>query len=513
MGEFVLGKDRQIQSVYKIRGIFSISMEEDLIRERREKREELRKLSINPYAHRYEPTHKAAELQQKYAHLKPEEKTNDTVVVAGRLISIRRMGKATFAHLLDATGKIQLYLREDDLKKGYDVLGLTDIGDIIGAEGVMFKTKTGEATLHVQKYAFLTKALRPLPDKWHGLQDTELRYRMRYVDLIVNPHVRDVFTTRSKIISTMRAIFEKHDFLEVETPILQPIYGGAHAKPFTTHHNELKQKMYLRISNELYLKRLIVGGFDRVYEFSKDFRNEGIDTRHNPEFLAVETMAAYWDYRDSLKMVEEIISETAKKVCGTTKITYQGQEIDLTPPWTQITMQEAVKKHTSIDFGKIKTLKDARAAVAKAKIKIPATMSKGEMLAAVYDEAVEAKLIKPTFVMDYPVEVSPLAKKKQTDSDFTERFELVIGGREYANVYSELNDPDVLRENWEQQKKLREVGYEEAQETDDDFLRALEYGMPPTSGIGIGVDRLIMLLTNAASIRDVILFPVLKEEK
>lgn len=488
-------------------------MEEDLIRERREKRDELRKKGINPYAHRYEPTHKAAELQQKYAHLKSEEKTGDQVSIAGRIISLRRMGKVAFAHLLDATGKIQIYIREDDVGKDYEVLGLTDMGDIIGVEGIIFKTKTGEVTVNVQKYTFLTKALRPLPDKWHGLQDTELRYRLRYVDLIVNPHVKEVFVIRSKIISTMRDIFERHGFLEVETPILQPIYGGTHAKPFTTYHNELKRTMYLRISNELYLKKLIVGGFDRVYEFSKDFRNEGIDTRHNPEFLAVETMAAYWDYRDSLKMVEEIISETAKKVIGTTKITYQNQVIDLTPPWTQITMVEAVKKYAGIDFKKVKDAKEARKLAQKAGVKADPLMTRGTILTSVYEELVEPKLIQPTFVMDYPVEVSPLAKKKEADSDFTERFELVIGGREYANVYSELNDSAVLKENWEHQKKLKEEGYEEAQPVDDDFIRALEYGMPPTSGLGIGVDRLIMLLTDSPSIRDVIFFPILKQEE
>lgn len=479
-----------------------------------EKRDALRQLSINPYAHRYEPTHRAAELQLKYATLKQEEKTKDVVSVAGRIISLRRMGKVTFAHLLDESSKMQLYFREDDVGvKQYAILKLCDVGDIIGAEGTIFKTKTGEVTVSVEKFAFLTKALRPLPEKFHGLQDTELRYRMRYVDLIVNPHIRSLFITRVKIIQTMREIFERHGFLEVETPILQPIYGGGHAKPFTTHHNELNMKMYLRISNELYLKRLIIGGFERVYEFSKDFRNEGVSTRHNPEFLLVETMAAYWDYRDSLKMVETLISETAKRVLGKTTIEYQGQAIDLTPPWTQVTMMEAVKKYVGVDFTKVKNSKDARKLAEKAKVKTDAAMGTGKILNTIYEECVEPKLIQPTFVMDYPVEVSPLAKKKEGDGDFTERFELVIGGREYANVYSELNDPQILRENWEHQKKLFDAGDEEAQPIDEDFLRALEYGMPPTSGLGIGVDRLVMLLTNSASIRDVIFFPILKQEE
>ncbi|MBI4440903.1 lysine--tRNA ligase [Candidatus Woesearchaeota archaeon] len=488
-------------------------MEEDLINERREKRDALRKEGINPYAHRYEPTHKAAELQLKYAQLANEEKTNDKVSVAGRIISMRRMGKATFMHLLDESGKIQLYLRYDDIGKPYDLLKFCDLGDFIGAEGSLFKTKTGEVTVNVQKFTFLTKALRPLPDKFHGLQDTELRYRMRYVDLIVNPQVRKTFVTRAKIIGALRDVFEHHNFLEVETPVLQPIYGGTHAKPFTTFHNELDMKMYLRISNELYLKRLIVGGFERVYEFSRDFRNEGISTRHNPEFLAVETMAAYWDYRDSLKMVETLISEAAQRVLGTTRITYQGQAINLTPPWDQITMIDAVKKYAGVDFSHVKDVKEARKLAQKVNIRTDAGMGVGKILSTIYEELVEPKLIQPTFVMDYPVEVSPLAKKKEADNDFTERFELVIGGREYANVYSELNDPDVLRENWEHQRKLLEAGDEEAQPMDDDFLRALEYGMPPTSGLGIGVDRLIMLLTDAQSIRDVIFFPILKEEK
>lgn len=489
-------------------------MEERLINERKEKCDAIRKLGINPYAHRYDQTHKAAELQLKYAMLKPEEKTKDAVSIAGRLISLRRMGKVTFAHILDESEKIQLYFREDDVgAKQYDLLKLCDMGDIIGIKGTIFKTKTGEVTVYVEEFMPLTKALRPLPEKFHGLQDTELRYRMRYVDLIVNPHVRSIFITRAKIIMTMREIFEKHGFLEVETPILQPIYGGGHAKPFTTFHNELNMKMYLRISNELYLKRLIVGGFERVYEFSKDFRNEGISTRHNPEFLAVETMAAYWDYRDNLKMVETIISETAKRVLGKTKIEYQGQPIDLTPPWNQITMVEAVKKYAGVDFSKVKDVKEARKLADKVNVKTNSTMGIGKILTAIYEECVESKLTQPTFVMDYPVEVSPLAKKKEADADFSERFEVVIGGREYANVYSELNDPEVLRENWEHQRKLLEAGDEEAMPVDEDFLRGLEYGMPPTSGLGIGVDRLVMLLTDSPSIRDVILFPTLKAEK
>ena len=487
--------------------------ENHLIKERKDKIESLKKLGINPYAHRYEPTHKALDLQEKYSHLKNEEHTKDNVTIAGRIITLRRMGKATFAHLQDVTGKIQIYLREDEIGKDYEILKLSDMGDIVGVEGEIFKTKTGEVTVNVKKYTFLTKAILPLPDKWHGLQDTEARYRMRYVDLIVNPQVRSTFITRAKIIAKMREIYEKNGFLEVDTPILQPIYGGAQAKPFTTYHNELKMKMFLRISNELYLKRLIVGGFERVYEFSKDFRNEGISTRHNPEFTCVETMAAYWDYRDSLKFIEHIISETAQSVLGTMKITYQGQKIDLTPPWDQITMIEAIKKYAGVDFIKIKDVKEACSIAQKMGIKTNKEMCKGNIIGAFYEEFVEPKLIQPTFVMDYPYEVSPLAKRKQEDLDFTERFELVIGGREYANVYSELNDPEVLRKNWEHQKKLMEAGDEEAQPVDEDFLRALEHGMPPTSGIGIGVERLIMLLTDSQSIRDVVLFPALKSEE
>ena len=484
-----------------------------LIEERYKKLEEIKKTGKFPFAHRFEKTHMAYDINEKYAHLDSEQHTEDEVVVAGRLMALRKMGKLTFSHLMDESGRVQLAFIANKLgKEEYDFLKLLDLGDVVGVKGKIFKTKKGEVSIEVEEYHLLAKSLRPLPDKWHGLKDDELRYRQRYVDLIMNEQVRKVFVIRSQIIEEMRHFLLSQKFLEVETPILQPIYGGAEAQPFVTHHNTLDREMYLRISNELYLKRLIVGGYEKVFEFSKDFRNEGIDTRHNPEFTLMETMAAYWDYMDSMKCVEEMISMLAKKIVGKTKIVYQGQEIDLTPPWKKATMVELVKEKTGYNFGKM-SVEEARKAAGELGIKVENSMGVGAILAEVFDEKVESTIIQPTFVMDYPVEISPLARKKKEDYDFTERFELLIGGREYANVYSELNDPEHLRENWEHQKKKREAGAQETHPMDKDFIRALEYGMPPTSGIGIGIDRLVMLFTDSGSIRDVILFPILKKKE
>jgi len=487
--------------------------ENKLMQERLRKLEDLKEKGINPYPNNFDKKDNCKDLADKYARLKKEETTKDKAQVAGRIMTLRRMGKVTFCHIQDFTGKLQLYFKQDDIGKDkYKTLKLFDIGDIVGINGTIFKTKTGEITIYVKDFTLLTKSLRPLPEKWHGLKDEEIRYRQRYVDLIVNPEVKQTFMIRTKIFNIMRRFLVKKGFIEVATPILQPIYGGAAAKPFITHHNALDMEMFLRISNELYLKRLIVGGFEKVFEFSPDFRNEGIDTRHNPEFTLMETMCAYADYLDSMKLTEEMLVYITKKILGTTKIKYGKQEIDLTPPWKRLTMLDAVKEYLDIDFTKVKNVEEARKIAQDLKVDLENDDTVNSILAEIYDQKVEEKIIQPTFVMDHPVEISALSKKKVDDPGFTERFELIIGGREYANVYSELNDPQALRENWEREEKLSESGFEDAQMMDNDFLRALEVGMPPTSGIGIGMDRFVMLLTNSESIRDVIFFPTLRLE-
>jgi lysyl-tRNA synthetase class 2 len=488
--------------------------ENRLIEERLKKLKKLREMGEEPYKYKYDPTHHAHDINEKYSHLDKEQKTDDEVKVAGRIMAMRKMGKITFMHIKDVTGRVQIYLRENDLgKEKYQFLKLLDIGDILGAEGIVFKTRTGEVTIEVKKFVLLTKSLRPLPEKFHGLKDDELRYRMRYVDLIMSPETMKTFQMRAQIIKHMRGFLESKGFIEVETPILQPIYGGGLAKPFTTHHNALDMQMYMRISNELYLKRLIVGGYEKVFEFSRDFRNEGIDTKHNPEFTIMETMCAYADYMDSMALTEEMLVYITQKVVGKTKVMFEGNLIDLTPPWTKMTMADAVKKFTGNDFSKIKDIEEAKKIAAELKVEIDDSMGIWGIMAAVFDELVEPKLIQPTFVMDHPIEISPLAKPKKEGGDFTERFEIFIGGKEYGNVYSELNDPEILRQNFEQHAKAKEAGAEETHPVDDDFVRAMEYGMPPTSGIGIGLDRFVMLLTGRTSIRDVIMFPALRAEE
>jgi lysyl-tRNA synthetase class 2 len=486
-----------------------------IINERKQKLEALRKAGINPYAYRYEKNALASEIKQVYAKLKSEE--HDTmrnkVRVAGRLMNVRLMGKAAFAQLQDGSGQIQLYFRHDDVgKEAYDLFRKLDIGDIIGVEGSVFKTKTGEITVAVKSFELLTKSVHPLPEKFHGLKDPELRYRQRYVDLIINSGVKDTFVVRAKIIQAIREFLTSQDFIEVQTPVLQPIYGGASAKPFVTHHNALDMPLYMRISDELYLKRLIVGGFERVFEFCTDFRNEGIDTRHNPEFSMMETMCAYDDYTDSMKRTEEMLEFVAKKVKGTTDLEFDGNKISLKAPFKRITMIDAVKEATGVDFSKIKDIKEAREVARKFRVEIDDNMSIGFILAELCGELAEPKIIQPTFILDYPREVSPLAKATKNNPEFTERFELIIAGMELGNIYSELNDPEMLRKNWQVQEKRLSTGDETAQRTDDDFIKAMEYGMPPTSGIGIGIDRLVMLLTNNTSIREVIMFPTMRPE-
>ena len=436
------------------------------------------------------------------------------VSLAGRLISKRLMGKAGFAHIRDAEGDIQLYFRIDALgEEKYDEFKKTDIGDIIGVKGEVFTTHKGEISVKVADFTLLTKSLRPLPEKYHGLKDTEIRYRKRYLDLIVNPEVKDVFVKRSAIIASIRTFLNERGFIEVETPILNTIMGGANARPFVTHHNTLDMDMYLRIAPELYLKRLIVGGFDKVYEMGRLFRNEGMDTRHNPEFTTMELYQAYADYSDMMDITEELYKYCAEKVLGTTLLNYQGEEVDLGKKWERVTMTDIVKKVTGIDFGGDPDMTAIRAQAKALGLELAPDDGWGNALYKVFDEKVEETLTGPIFVIDYPVEVSPLAKRKPSDPRLTERFEFFINAREMGNAFSELNDPEDQRARFEDQVKKREKGDDEAQMMDEDYVTALEYGLPPTGGLGIGIDRMVMLFTDSASIRDVLLFPTMKPVK
>ena len=478
-----------------------------LMKVRKEKLEELQANGKDPFEiTKYNRTHNSKQIKDNF-----EELNEQYVSIAGRMIGKRIMGKASFCHIQDMQGKIQCYVSLNDLgEEEYKAFKAYDIGDIIGITGFVFKTRTEEISVHAKNVVLLCKALRPLPEKFHGLKDTDLRYRQRYVDLIVNPEVKETFLKRTKILKEIRNVLDSKGYLEVDTPILSPIAGGAAARPFITHHNTLDMDMYLRIANELYLKRLIVGGFDKVYEMGRMFRNEGISIKHNPEFTNIELYSAYQDYNDMMDVAEDIISTVAERVLGTTKITYQGTEIDLTPKWKRITMIDSIKEVTGVDFNKIETDEEAKNAAKELHLEYEETMTRGHIINLAFEEKVEATLIQPTFVCDYPVEVSPLTKRKPTDKRLTERFELFIGGREYGNAYSELNDPIDQYERFLDQVKAREAGDEEANMMDDDFVTALEYGMPPTGGLGIGIDRLIMLLTDSASIRDVLLFPTMK---
>ena len=479
-----------------------------LMQVRKEKLDNLIAECKNPFEiTKFNRTHTSADIEKHYDELEGKD-----VTIAGRIMSKRIMGKASFCHIQDATGQIQSYVSINDLgEESYKQFKEDDIGDIIGITGFVFKTKTGEISIHAKEVTLLTKSLRPLPEKFHGLKDTDLRYRQRYVDLIVNPEVKETFEKRTKIIKEMRRILDEKGYMEVETPILQTIAGGASAKPFITHHNSLDIDMYLRVAPELYLKRLIVGGFDKVYEIGRNFRNEGMDIKHNPEFTNMELYAAYENMEDMMAITEELISTIAKNVLGTTKITYQGVDIDLTPSWRRVTMIDIVKEKTGVDFNEIETDEQAQEAARKAGIEIdPIKPTRGDILAQFFDEKVEETLIQPTIVYNYPIENSPLAKKVPEDPRMTQRFELFIGGREYANAFSELNDPIDQYERFLAQVKAREAGDEEANMMDTDFVNALEYGLPPTGGLGIGLDRLIMLLTDQASIRDILLFPTMK---
>ena len=480
-----------------------------LMQIRRDKLEELQKEGKDPYQiTKFNRTNTAGEIKANYEKFEQKD-----VTVAGRIIAKRIMGKASFCTIQDSDEKIQSYVSINDLgEESYKAFKTFDIGDIIGITGFVFKTRTEEISVHAKEVTLLSKSLRPLPEKFHGLKDPDLRYRQRYVDLIVNPEVKETFILRSKIIIKIREILNEKGFLEVETPILNTISGGATAKPFITHHNALNIDMYLRIALELNLKRLIVGGFDKVYEMGRVFRNEGMDIRHNPEFTELELYASYQDYHDMMDITEEIFSRTAKEVLGTTKINYQGQDIDLAPGWKRITMIDSIKEVTGIDFNEIKTDEEAVALAKERGLEIPdkTKETRGDVISIFFDEYVEETLIQPTFVYDYPIEISPLAKKKKEDPRLTERFEAFIGGREYGNAFSELNDPIDQYQRFKKQVEAREAGDEEAGMMDEDYIQALEIGLPPTGGLGIGIDRLVMLLTDSSSIRDALLFPTMK---
>nr|WP_294682877.1 lysine--tRNA ligase [uncultured Anaerotignum sp.] len=474
---------------------------------RREKLAQMQEAGKDPFQIvKYDVTHHSDEIRANFEVLE-----NTDVCIAGRLMSKRIMGKATFCNIQDRNGLMQSYVSKNDIgEEDYAAFKKYDIGDIIGIKGFVFKTKTGEISVHAKEVVLLSKSLQVLPEKFHGLKDQELRYRQRYVDLIVNPESRDTFIKRSKIITEIRRFLDSKGFLEVETPVLQTIPGGASARPFITHHNTLDIDMYCRIALELPLKRLIVGGFERVYEIGRVFRNEGISVRHNPEFTLMELYQAYTDYNGMMDITEEMFRTVAQNVLGTTKITYGGYDLDLGQPFARITMVDAVKQFTGVDFDAVKDTEEAKAIAKEKGVEFEARHVKGDILNLFFEEFVEKNLIQPTFIIDYPVEISPLTKRKPDKPAFTERFELFIVGREYGNAYSELNDPIDQRSRFEYQEYLRENGDDEANMIDEDFLTALEYGMPPTGGLGVGIDRFVMLLTESVSIRDVILFPTMK---
>lgn len=479
-----------------------------LMKIRKEKLEKLQEEGKNPFEiTKFNPTHTSKQIKEHYEELEGKD-----VTIAGRLMAKRIMGKASFCHVQDSEGKIQSYVSINDLgEESYKQFKEDDIGDIIGITGFVFKTRTGEISIHAKEVTLLTKSLLPLPEKFHGLKDADLRYRQRYVDLIMNPEVKQTFLLRSKLIKEIRKFMDEQGYMEVETPMLTTVATGDAARPFVTHHNTLDLQMYLRIAPELNLKRLIVGGFDKVYEIGKNFRNEGMDIKHNPEFTNMEFYAAYEDYNDMMNLAESLISTVAKNVLGTTKITYQGTEIDLTPSWKKITMIDAIKEVTGVDFNEIKTDEEAQKIALEKGVKFEEIKNtRGHIINEFFETFVEDTLIQPTFILDYPVEVSPLTKRKKDNPALVERFELFIGAREYGNAYSELNDPIDQYERFMKQVEAKAKGDEEAGGMDEDFVNALEIGMPPTGGMGIGLDRLIMLLTDSASIRDVLFFPTMK---
>jgi lysyl-tRNA synthetase class 2 len=489
-----------------------------LIKRRYEELDELKSKGIETFAYSFDVDNYSEDIKNNY-----EQYEGKDVKIAGRIMTIRRMGKASFAHIMDQKGRIQIYLKKDDIGENYDAFRLMDIGDIIGAEGYVFKTKTGEISVHLKSLKLLAKSLRPLPVAKEGedeqgnkiiydqFADKELRYRQRYVDLVVNPDVRNVFFKRSKIVSSMRNYLDSKGYLEVETPVLQPLYGGASARPFVTHHNALDIDLYLRIADELYLKRLVVGGFDGVYEISKDFRNEGMDRSHNPEFTMLELYVAYKDYNWMMDLVEELLEHICNNVFGSSEFTFEDKKINFSRPWKRISYVDAIKDKTGVDV--ISASENELRALAKnLGIEIAGLFGKAKLIDEIFSQVVEPEIIQPTFVVDYPLILSPLAKKHRSKEGLVERFEGYVAGKEICNAFSELNDPIDQRKRFEDQVKMREAGDEEAHQVDEDFLRSMEYGMPPMAGLGIGIDRLVMLLTNQSSIRDVIFFPQMKPQ-
>jgi lysyl-tRNA synthetase, class II len=488
----------------------------DQLAVRREKMQQLRDQGMDPFGKRFDRLAYTEELLERWDQFSKEEladKEDESVTaIAGRIMTKRGKGKAGFAHIQDITGQIQIYVRKDQIgDEAFEVWNQADLGDFVGVKGPMFKTNTGELSVKPKEFTLLTKALRPLPDKYHGLKDVEERYRKRYLDLITSQESRETFINRSKIIKEMRNYLDGVGFLEVETPMMHSIAGGAQARPFITHHNALDRDLYMRIALELHLKRLVIGGIEKVYEIGRVFRNEGVSTRHNPEFTMMELYEAYADYKDIMTLTEEMIAFIAEKVNGTMKVTYDGEEIDLTPKWKRVHMVDIVNEYTGVNFYDIETVEEARAAAKEHNVEIGDNMLYGHILNEFFEQKVEEELVQPTFVYGHPVEISPLAKKNDEDPRFTDRFELFIVRREHANAFTELNDPIDQRERFEAQVAERDAGNDEAHEMDEDYLEAMEYGLPPTGGLGIGIDRLVMLLTDSASIRDVLLFPSMRD--
>ncbi|MBE5109020.1 lysine--tRNA ligase [Bacillus thuringiensis] len=483
---------------------------------RREKLHNLREQGIDPFGKRFERTNATNDLLSLYGEFSKEEleEKEISVSIAGRIMTKRGKGKAGFAHIQDLHGQVQIYVRKDAVgDEEYELFKTADLGDLVGIEGKVFKTNVGELSVKATGFTLLTKSLRPLPDKYHGLKDVEQRYRQRYLDLITSMESRETFVTRSKIIREMRRYLDDNGYLEVETPMMHAIAGGASARPFITHHNALDMELYMRIAIELHLKRLIVGGLEKVYEIGRVFRNEGVSTRHNPEFTMIELYEAYADYKDIMKLTENMIAHIAKQVLGTTTIQYGDYEINLEPEWTRLHMVDAIKQYSGADFWTPMSVEEARELAKEHNVEIKDTMEVGHIINEFFEQKVEDKLIQPTFIYGHPVEISPLAKKNDEDPRFTDRFELFIVAREHANAFTELNDPIDQKERFEAQLKEREQGNDEAHMMDDDYIEALEYGMPPTGGLGIGIDRLVMLLTNAPSIRDVLLFPAMRHKQ
>ena len=487
----------------------------DQLQVRREQLSELREKGLDPFGKRFERSHLAAEILEKYSELEKEEldTQNISVTIAGRVMTKRGKGKAGFAHVQDLSGQIQIYVRQDAVgEEQYEIFNLIDLGDIVGIKGQIFKTKVGELSIKASSFEILSKSLRPLPDKFHGLKDVEQRYRQRYLDLIMSEESKQTFITRSQIIRSIRNYLDHNGYLEVETPMMHAIAGGASARPFVTHHNTLDMTLYMRIAIELHLKRLIVGGLEKVYEIGRVFRNEGVSTRHNPEFTMIELYEAYADYQDIMELTENLVAHVAQEVLGTTTVQYGEYEIDLKPQWKRLHMVDAIKEYTGVDFWNVTSTEEAKQLAKENGIAYKETMEYGHIVNEFFEQKVEEKLIQPTFIFGHPVEISPLAKKNPDDPRFTDRFELFIVAREHANAFTELNDPIDQRERFEAQLVEREQGNDEAHEMDEDFVEALEYGMPPTGGLGIGIDRLVMLLTNSASIRDVLLFPQMRHK-